>query len=123
MRHSIGGSRTTGRRDRATVAVALVSLVLAGTLTACSSTKSSTTTTSSGSPSAIPASAFSDTTGLTSSSVTVGNVSTLAFGLFTGADVGTKAYAAYVNSTGGINGRKILVDSYDDGYQGAPNKQ
>jgi branched-chain amino acid transport system substrate-binding protein len=122
MRNSIGG-RTTGRRDRATVAVALVSLVLAGALTACSSTKSSTTTTSSGSSSVIPASAFSDTTGITSSSVTVGNVSTLAFGLFTGADVGTKAYAAYVNSTGGINGRKILVDSYDDGYQGAPNKQ
>jgi len=122
MRDSIGG-RTTGRRDRATVAVALVSLVLAGALTACSSTKSSTTTTSSGSSSVIPASAFSDTTGVTSSSVTVGNVSTLAFGLFTGADVGTKAYAAYVNSTGGINGRKILVDSYDDGYQGAPNKQ
>jgi len=123
MRHSIGGGRTTGRRDRATVAVALVSLVLAGTLAACSSTKSATTTTSSGSSSAIPASAFSDTTGLTSNSVTVGNVSTLAFGLFTGADVGTKAYAAYVNSTGGINGRRILVDSYDDGYQGAPNKQ
>ncbi|HEX7460325.1 MAG TPA: ABC transporter substrate-binding protein, partial [Acidimicrobiales bacterium] len=105
------------------MAVALVGLVLAGTLTACSSTKSSTPTTSPGSSSAIPASAFSDTTGITSSSVTVGNVSTLAFGLFTGADVGTKAYAAYVNSTGGINGRRILVDSYDDGYQGAPNQQ
>jgi len=122
-RHSIRGGRSTGRRDRATVAVALVGLVLAGTLTACSSTKSSTTTTSSGSSSAIPTSAFSDTTGVTSSSVTVGNVSTLAFGLFTGANVGTKAYAAYVNSTGGIYGRKILVDSYDDGYQGAPNQQ
>ena len=54
----------------------------------------------------IPSSAFSDTTGLTSTTVTVGNVSTLAFGLFKGADVGTEAWADYVNSTGGINGRK-----------------
>ncbi len=71
----------------------------------------------------IPSAAFSDTTGLTADSVTVGNVSTLYAGLFKGALVGTQAYAAYVNSTGGLNGRKLLVDSYDDGYQGAPNKQ
>jgi ABC-type branched-subunit amino acid transport system substrate-binding protein len=50
-------------------------------------------------------------------------VSTLAFGLFKGANVGTEAWADYVNSTGGINGRRVVVDSYDDGYQGAPNKQ
>ena len=29
----------------------------------------------------------------------------------------------YVNSQGGINGRKIIVDSSDDDYSGAPNKQ
>ncbi len=101
--------------------------MLAGTLTACSSTKAQPATTtsggSSGSSAGIPSAAFSDTTGLTSSTVTVGNVSTLAFGLFKGADVGTQAWADYVNSTGGINGRKLVVDSYDDGYQGAPNKQ
>ncbi len=50
-------------------------------------------------------------------------MSTLYAGLFKGALVGTQAYADYVNSTGGLNGRKLLVDSYDDGYQGAPNKQ
>ena len=77
----------------------------------------------SGGTSSIPAAAFSDTTGLTADTVTVGNVSTLYAGLFKGALVGTQAYAAYVNSTGGLNGRKVLVDSYDDGYQGAPNKQ
>jgi ABC-type branched-subunit amino acid transport system substrate-binding protein len=107
--------------------VALVGLVLAGTLTACSSSTSAPSTVgssgSSGGATGIPSAAFSDTTGLTSSSVTVGNVSTLAFGLFKGADVGTQAWADYVNSTGGINGRKIIVDSHDDGYQGAPNKQ
>ena len=133
--HTIRGG-TVGRRRGGTVAVALVTLVLAGTLTACSSTKaqpatstssgsggSSTSSGSSGDSTGIPSSAFSDTTGVTSSSVTIGNVSTLAFGLFKGADVGTEAWADYVNSTGGVNGRKLLVDSYDDGYQGAPNKQ
>ena len=112
-------------------ALVAVGMVLATTLTACSSTSSTSTTTTgasattgtSGGSAKIPASAFSDTTGLTSDSVTLGNVSTLYAGLFKGSLVGTQAYAAYVNSTGGLNGRKVLVDSYDDGYQGAPNKQ
>jgi len=127
MRYSINGSGTKVRRRSGTLTVAMVGLALAGTLTACSSTKAQPAATSSGGTSSgtagIPASAFSDTTGLTATSVTVGNVSTLAFGLFKGANIGTQAWSAYVNSTGGINGRKILVDSYDDGYQGAPNKQ
>ena len=58
-------------------------------------------------PRRIPSSAFSDTTGLTSNSVRIGNVSTLEFGLFKGAAVGTEAYADYVNAAGGVNGRKI----------------
>ncbi len=116
-----------GRRRRAG-ALALAGLVLAVALAACSSTDATPTTTSSGGSgsggsSSIPSAAFGDTTGLTADSVTVGNVSTLYAGLFKGALVGTQAYAAYVNSTGGLNGRKLLVDSYDDGYQGAPNKQ
>ena len=94
-------------------ALGLVAAV-ATTAVACSSTSSSSTTTSgSGGGSGnskIPASAFSDHTGITSSSIRVANVSTLAIGgLFKGALVGTEAYANYVNSTGGINGRKILV--------------
>ena len=73
---------------------------------------------------AVPKSAYSDHTGITKTSVTVGNVSTLALGgLFKGAAVGTEAYADYVNSTGGINGRKIVVDSADDQYTGTGNKQ
>jgi ABC-type branched-subunit amino acid transport system substrate-binding protein len=132
MTHTVrqGGRPDPRRSGRA--AVALSTLVIAVALAACSSTESSSTTTttpsgttsgSSSSTQGIPSSAFSDTTGLTSSSVSVGNVSTLAFGLFKGADVGTEAWADYVNSTGGINGRKLVVDTYDDGYQGAPNKQ
>ena len=127
MRNSINGDETKVRRRSEVLVATMVCLALAGTLTACSTTKSQPAATSSGGTSVgssgIPASAFSDTTGLTPTSVTVGNVSTLAFGLFKGANIGTQAWSAYVNSTGGINGRKMLVDSYDDGYQGAPNKQ
>lgn len=106
-------------------------LLLATTAMACSSTNSASTTTTgaggSSTPTAsskIPASAYADHTGITSSSVTVGNVSTLALGgLFKGAVVGAQAYADYVNSTGGVNGRKIKIDSADDGFTGATNKQ
>jgi branched-chain amino acid transport system substrate-binding protein len=104
-------------------------LLLAGTAMACSSTNSASTTTtkasgSSGGSSSIPSSAFSDHTGVTSDSVTVGNVSTLSLGgLFKGAGVGTQAYFDYVNSTGGVNGRKLKVENADDGFTGATNKQ
>jgi ABC-type branched-subunit amino acid transport system substrate-binding protein len=53
----------------------------------------------------------------------VANVSTLTGGLFKGASVGTQAYADYVNSTGGVKGRTIVVDSGDDLFQGATNTQ
>ena len=104
-------------------------LAVALVAAACSSTSSSSTTTTAaaggstvpGRP--IPQSAFSDHTGVTSTSVNVANVSTLSLGLFKGAQVGTQAYADYVNSTGGVNGRKIVVDGADDGFTGASNKQ
>ena len=108
-------------------ALGMVALV-ATSAVACSSTTSSSTTTTSASggsgSSKIPSSAFSDHTGITATTVNVGNVSTLALGgLFKGADVGTEAYADYVNSTGGVNGRKINVDSGDDNFSGAGNRQ
>ncbi len=107
------------------MAAAGVAVLVAATGVACSSTNSSSsTTTSAGSGgSTIPASAFSDHTGITSSAVQLGNISTLDFGLFKGAAVGTEAYADYVNSTGGINGRTLKVNSGNDGYNnGANNK-
>ncbi len=99
--------------------------LLATTTVACSSTNSSSGSGGSGSGgSKIPSSAFSDHTGITSNSVDVGNVSTLSVGgLFKGALVGTEAYADYVDSTGGINGRKITVNGADDGFTGAGNRQ
>jgi ABC-type branched-subunit amino acid transport system substrate-binding protein len=80
-------------------------------------------TSSSSGRTAIPTSAFKSSPGLTASTVTVANVSTESLGLFTGSVVGTKAYAAYVNSQGGVNGRKVVVNAQDDLFTGAENKQ
>ena len=98
---------------------------------ACGSAHSSPATTrAGGAPAAgtgsrsstIPSGAFSDHTGVTSSSVRVGAVSTLSpEGLFEGALVGTEAYADSVNSTGGVNGRTVIVDAGDDGSSEAGN--
>ena len=115
--------------DRFRVAAVGLAVLLAATATACSSTNSASTTTTttgggSGGSSSIPANAFSDHTGVTADSVTVGNVSTLSLGgLFKGAVVGTQAYFDYVNSTGGVHGRKLKVASADDNFSGATNKQ
>ncbi len=111
------------RRRISALGLVTVAAVLA---TACSSTNSATSaTTSSGSggSSSIPQSAFSDRTGITGTTVHVANVSTLTGGLFKGAAVGTQAYADYVNSTGGVKGRTLVVDSGDDLFQGATNSQ
>jgi branched-chain amino acid transport system substrate-binding protein len=98
-------------------------MLVATTAVACSSTNSTTATTAGSGNSKVPSSAMTDHTGITATSVKVGNVSTLTAGLFTGAQVGTQAYAAYANSTGGVNGRRIVVDNGDDNFTGAANKQ
>jgi ABC-type branched-subunit amino acid transport system substrate-binding protein len=98
---------------------ALCALVAGAALTACSSTKASPAVNSS-SNSTIPASAFSDHTGITPTSVTV---STIAWQQIFKSAVGVQAYADYVNSQGGVNGRKLIVVSGDDGDSGATNKQ
>ena len=101
-------------------------LLIMVAVAACSSTTSvgsgTTTSASTHGRAPIPTAAFQDSTGITSSSVTIGNISTETAGLFTGAVVGTEAYAAYVNSEGGINGRKLIVATYDDNFTGAGNK-
>ncbi len=104
-------------------AFAICLVLMAGLLTACASTNSTSSQASSSSTPPIPASAFQDHTGVTPTSVTIGNVSTQSADLFTGAVVGTEAYAAYINAEGGVNGRKVVVSSADDRFQGALNKQ
>ena len=64
--------------------------------------------------------------GVTSSSITVGNIATVngpVPGLFAGARYGAQAVAAYINSMGGICGRKLVVNSADDQFDQATDQQ
>ncbi|MET3962682.1 ABC-type branched-subunit amino acid transport system substrate-binding protein [Marmoricola sp. OAE513] len=59
---------------------------------------------------------FKNTTGITDSTITIGNIADISGpvpGIFTAAANATKAYAAYFNSTSKICGRKLAVKSYD----------
>ena len=71
------------------MAAAGMAVLVGATGVACSSTKSSTTATTAAGGSKIPTSAFSDHTGITATSVQLGNISTLDLGLFKGAAFGT----------------------------------
>ena len=123
---SIAVDVASGRRA-SPITTALILAIAAVTITACSSTaapasgNSSFVRTHTEPP--IPASAFKDHTGITASSVAIGNISTTNAGLFEGAVVGTEAYADYVNSQGGVNGRRLHVDSFNDEFTGAQNGQ
>jgi ABC-type branched-subunit amino acid transport system substrate-binding protein len=57
--------------------------------------------------------------GITAKTVTVGSISDISSpvpGLFEGAKVGVEAYFAYVNSQGGVNGRKLVLDGMDSAF-------
>lgn len=100
-------------------ALAAVAVVCA----ACSTSPSSsgTTTTSSAGGGGGGAGNTASAPGVTSTSVTVGQVDDLSApvaGLFKGAEDGTKAYFAYVNSQGGVFGRKLVLDARDSAFQG-----
>lgn len=71
----------------------------------------------------VPKSALSTHTGITASTVTIGNVATHTLTLFSGAAVGTQAYVDYVNSTGGVNGRKIVVTTQTTGLSSTKDAQ
>lgn len=63
--------------------------------------------------------------GVTADSITVGNITTVngpVPGLFAGARYGAQAVAAYINSMGGICGRKLIVDSADDQFDQATDQ-
>jgi branched-chain amino acid transport system substrate-binding protein len=67
-----------------------------------------------------PASAATAATpGITASTVTVGSISDISSpipGLFEGAEIGTEAYFAYINSQGGVNGRKLVLNGMDSAF-------
>lgn len=64
--------------------------------------------------------------GVTGSTITVGNIATVngpVPGLFAGARYGAQAVADYINSMGGICGRKLVVNSADDQFDQATDQQ
>src|SRR3954468_14692519 len=83
-------------------------IVSAGVLAAACSSGGSSSTSSGG----------GKAPGVTPGTITVGTAADLSGvvpGLFAGAVTGTKAYADYINSKGGVNGKKIVVSSADTG--------
>ncbi len=105
--------------------LALLLSVFAVILVACSSKSPATTTSAPSSSTPAGGSGSSGTSGsspgVTANSVTVGQVDDLSSpipGLFKGAEDGTKAYFAYINSQGGVNGRMIKLDAEDSTFQG-----
>src|ERR1700722_5000857 len=59
------------------------------------------------------------TPGITATTVTVGSISDISApvpGLFGGSKIGTEAYFAYINSPGGVNGRKLVLDARDSAF-------
>lgn len=89
---------------------------------ACSSSKkaSSTATTTGTSPPVTQSTAgnAASDVGVTPTQITVGNVVTLTGpvpGLFAGGAAGTDAYFQYINSQGGVFGRKLVLKTGDDG--------
>ncbi len=63
-------------------------------------------------------------TGVTATQITVGNITSItgvAPGLTQSAQQAVEAWAAYVNSQGGICGRKVVVDPYDDSNTSSGN--
>jgi ABC-type branched-subunit amino acid transport system substrate-binding protein len=57
--------------------------------------------------------------GVTATTVTVGSISDISAplpGLFAGAKTGTEAYFAYINSQGGVNGRKLILNGMDSAF-------
>jgi ABC-type branched-subunit amino acid transport system substrate-binding protein len=115
-----GGPRAVATRLRRPGVVGLCVLTLSLLLAACSSSPNSSTgttaTTSGGAP---PPSGTAP--GVTSRAVTVGQIDDLTIpipGLFLGAKQGTEAYFDYINSMGGVDGRKINLDAEDSMFTG-----
>ena len=100
----------------AATGVVMASGSLAGAATSASTCAAPTTATSA---------QLNSTTGITKNSVTVGNISIISGpvpGLFQGATYGVEAYFDYINSQGGVNGRKLYVKSFDDAFSGTQNQ-
>jgi ABC-type branched-subunit amino acid transport system substrate-binding protein len=127
------GGRKVRRLGLGSIGVTLAALSLVGAACGSSSTSSASASStgakggvSSSSPSASGSSSgSSETIGISPTTITVGNVSILSGpvpGLFEGAPFGAEAFFAYQNSIGGIDGRKVVVRSADDGFSCTNNQ-
>lgn len=108
-----------GRRRASATAMVMALAVLVGVGASAAGAAAAPASTSSGGPGAALDGTTSSTVGVTSSTVTVGQVDTLSGpvpGLFEGAEKGTQAYFAYLNSQGGVDGRKIELKTDDDQF-------
>jgi ABC-type branched-subunit amino acid transport system substrate-binding protein len=121
--------RQAGRALRGVLAGSVIagSVAIGGGILAAAAPASAATSSSDTCPVTAPATAAQDaaTTGITPKTVTVGNVSIISGpvpGLFEGASIGVKAYFDYINSKGGVNGRKLDVDAMDDAFSGQQNQ-
>ena len=117
------------RLTKRTAAFACLAGVASLSLAACSSTKTKTgnggtPTTNPGSPGATiaPPAAITGSLsgpGITATTITIGQIATVSGpvpGLFQGAFDGLKAWAAWVNANGGIDGRQVQISPVDDGF-------
>ena len=78
-----------------------------------------------GAPAASGDNGGSTDVGVTGTTITMGTVATLSGpipGLFQGAAIGAQAFAAYINSQGGIGGRKLKIDVVDDQFDTGQNR-
>jgi len=77
------------------------------------------------SPANLPCRAASQAPGVTNDAITLGTVTSLSGpvpGLGESSLAGVRAYAAYVNSTGGVCGRQVKVKAADDGGDNAQDR-
>ncbi|HLX88620.1 MAG TPA: ABC transporter substrate-binding protein [Acidimicrobiales bacterium] len=115
---------------RSTLKALAVLGALSVTAAACSSSSNNSTTTTAATSGNSGTSATTGntgggagdvSTGVTATSVTVGQIDDISLpvpGLFKGAEDGAQAYFDYVNSTGGVNGRRLKLDARDSTFQG-----
>jgi ABC-type branched-subunit amino acid transport system substrate-binding protein len=105
--------------DRTRKLAALGTVVLLVAVACSSSKKTSTTATTSGSTASTQSTAGNTASdvGVTPTQINVGNVVTVTGpipGLFAGSQAGTDAFFQYINSQGGVYGRKLVLKSEDD---------
>jgi len=97
--------------------IGVVLIVCAVVAAGCSSSKKSAST---GSTTGSPTGASTaPVPGVTATAITVGNVASVSGpvpGIFQGAPYGVDAFFAYINSQGGVNGRKLQTKFGDDAF-------